>query len=60
MFYHRPSSALADGKLAEVADQVGEMVEWPNSKSTKPRFVRRCLTLYIRYLIGHVFDSEVA
>ena len=30
----------ADGKLAELAEQLGKMVEHPKSKSTQPRFAR--------------------
>ena len=39
--------AWADGKLAELAKQLGKMVEHPKSKSTQPRFARICVTLYI-------------
>ena len=42
-----PSSAWADGKLAELAEQLGKMVEHPKSKSTQPRFARRCVDLYV-------------
>ena len=38
-------SALADVKFADVAEQVGKMVEHPKSKSTQPRFARRPGTL---------------
>ena len=38
--------AWADGKLAEVAEQLGKMVEHTKSKSTQPRFARRWVTLY--------------
>ena len=31
-----PGSALADGKLAELTEQVGKMEEHPRSKSTQP------------------------
>ena len=33
---------MSDGKLAEVAEQLGKMVEHPKSKSTQPRFASRC------------------
>ena len=41
-----PPSAWADGKLAELAEQLGKMVENPKSKSTQPRFARRWVPLY--------------
>ena len=40
-----PPSAWADGNLAELAEQLGKMVEHPKSKSTQPRFARRWVTL---------------
>ena len=48
MFHPLPSSAWADGTLAEVAEQVGKMMELPKSKSTQPRFARRCRTPVLR------------
>ena len=36
LFHPLPISAWADGKLAEVAEQVGEIGEYPKSKSTRP------------------------
>ena len=39
-------SAGADGKLAELAEQLGKMVEHPKSKSAQPRFARRWVPLY--------------
>ena len=47
LFHPLPGSAWADGKLAELAEQLGKMVEHPKSMSTQPRFARRCVTLYI-------------
>ena len=35
-FHPLPSSAWADGKLSEVAEQVGQMGEQSKSKSTQP------------------------
>ena len=46
-----PGSAWADGKFAELAEQLGKMVEHPKSKSTQPRFARRCVALYFRWHI---------
>ena len=45
LFLSLPSSAGADVKLAEVAEQGGKTVEHPKSKSTQPRFARRLATL---------------
>ena len=44
-----PPSPWADGKgkLAELSEQLGKMVEHPKSKSTQPRFARRWVTLYM-------------
>ena len=36
LFHLQPGSAWADGKLAEVAEQLGQMVEHYRSKSTQP------------------------
>ena len=36
---------VLSGKLADLAEHVVKMVEHPKSKSTQPRFARRCLTL---------------
>ena len=44
VFHPLSDSAWADGKLAELAEQLGKMVEHPKSKSTKQRFARRCAT----------------
>ena len=41
-----PGSAWADGKLAELAEQLGKMVEHPKSKSTQLRLAKRCVTRY--------------
>ena len=38
MFHHLPGSALANGKLAELAEHVGRMVEHLRSKSTQPNY----------------------
>ena len=45
LFHPLPGSAWADRKLAELADQLGKMVEHPKSKSAQPRFTRRWATL---------------
>ena len=39
-------SAWADGKLAELAEQVGKMVEHLKSKSTQPNYLPRWTTLH--------------
>ena len=44
---HLPGSAWADGKLAELAEQVGKMVEHLGSKSTQPNYPTRWTTLLI-------------
>ena len=36
LFQPLPSSAWANGKLAEEAEKVGKMVEHPKSKSSQP------------------------
>ena len=41
-----PPSAWADGKLADVAEQVGKMMEQHKSKSTQPRFSTAWAFLY--------------
>ena len=48
MFHSWPSTAWANVKLAEVAEQVGKMMELPKSKSTQPSFARRCRTPVLR------------
>ena len=47
-----PSSVWAEGKLAEVAEQVGKMMEDPELKSNQSRFVSECLTLYCTGMSG--------
>ena len=49
MFHPLPGSAWADGNLAELAEQLGKMVEHPKTKSIQPRFARRWVTLYITW-----------
>ena len=46
LFHPLPGSAWADGKLAELAEQLGKMVEHPKSKSTQPKFAKRWTSLY--------------
>ena len=46
MFHLLPGSAWALGKLAELAEQVGKMVEHYRSKSTQPNYPTRWNTLY--------------
>ena len=48
LFYNLPCSALADGKLTEVVEHMGVVVEHPQSKSTQPMFASRCPALYIQ------------
>ena len=47
LFHPLPASAWADGILAEVAEQVGKMVEHHESNSTQPNYPSGCPTLYI-------------
>ena len=49
LFHPLPGSAWADGKLAELAEQI---VEHPKSESTQLRFARRCVTLYMSDVCG--------
>ena len=41
-----PPSAWADGKLADLAEMLGKMVEHHGPKSTEPKYQSRCPTLY--------------
>ena len=41
-----PPSAWADRKLADLAEQLGKMVEYHRSQSTLSHYPSRCLTLY--------------
>ena len=43
-----PTCAWADMKLAELAEQLGKMVEHQRSKSTQPINPSRCPTLYLQ------------
>ena len=55
-----PGSAWADGKLAELAEHLGKMVEHPKPKSTQPRFARRCVTLYVFFVRPLTFVVPVS
>ena len=46
MFHPLAGSALADGKLGELAKQLGRKVEHHKSKSTQPNHPRKCPSLY--------------
>ena len=52
LFHPLPSSAWADGKLAEVAEQVGKMGEYPKSKvnPTQSLTLRSMMQIYECYL----------
>ena len=46
-FHPLPGSTRADGKLAELAEQVGKMVEHHRSKSTQPSYLVGFPTLHV-------------
>ena len=52
MIWAVPISACADGKLAEMTEQVGKMVEHLRSKSTQSNHLTRWITLYKVFIIN--------
>ena len=46
MFHCLTNCASADGKLAELTEQLGKMVEHPKAKSTHQRFARTWTSLF--------------
>ena len=64
LFQALPNSAWADGKLAELAEQLGKTVEHSRSKSMQHNYLSRCPSLYLFsvflvLLIGHVEEVYV-
>ena len=60
LFHPLPGSAWADVKLAELAEQVGKIVEYHESKSTQPRFETWWRTLLMhmpRWAVLHMHMS---
>ena len=51
MFHSLPGSAWADGKLEEVAEQLGKIVEHLRTKSTQPNYSSRWTTLYFVFFL---------
>ena len=46
LFHPLPGSAWADGKLADLAEQLGKMVDHHRSNSTQQKYPSRCPSLY--------------
>ena len=59
LFYFLPTSALADGKLADLAEQACNMVEYLRSMSTQPNYPTRWGPTCSIYSTKESFDDDI-